>query len=100
MPKAALARPPPTRQTRQKGRLNFLYPGWLPGTSTLWFQSEESGYGHIYLSDGGAARAVTAGKWEASDVEVGRDGRSFWFLCNRNWPGDYECRRPAAPCAR
>ena len=23
---AALARPPPTRQTRQKGRLNFLYP--------------------------------------------------------------------------
>lgn len=27
MPKAALARPLPTRQTRQKGRLNFLYPG-------------------------------------------------------------------------
>ena len=26
MPKAALARPLPTRQTRQKGRLNFLYP--------------------------------------------------------------------------
>ncbi|WP_427197659.1 prolyl oligopeptidase family serine peptidase [Pseudomonas aeruginosa] len=77
--------------------MNFLYPGWLPGTSTLWFQSEESGYGHIYLSDGGAARAVTAGKWEASDVEVGRDGRSFWFLCNRNWPGDYEvCTVPAA----
>nr|BBI40674.1 hypothetical protein [Pseudomonas sp.] len=27
MPKAALARPLPTRQTRQKGRLNFLYAG-------------------------------------------------------------------------
>jgi FKBP-type peptidyl-prolyl cis-trans isomerase SlpA len=27
VPKAALARPLPTRQTRQKGRLNFLYPG-------------------------------------------------------------------------
>ena len=26
MPKAALAWPRPTRQTRQKGRLNFLYP--------------------------------------------------------------------------
>ncbi|WP_427916741.1 peptide-methionine (R)-S-oxide reductase [Stenotrophomonas maltophilia] len=26
MPKAALARPLPTRQTRKKGRLNFLYP--------------------------------------------------------------------------
>ncbi len=30
MPKAALARPPPTRQTRQKGRLNFLYPSYSP----------------------------------------------------------------------
>lgn len=29
MPKAALARPLPTRQTRQKGRLNFLYPAGL-----------------------------------------------------------------------
>lgn len=31
MPKAALARPLPTRQTRQKGRLNFLYPILLIG---------------------------------------------------------------------
>ena len=71
--------------------------GWLPGTSTLWFQSEESGYGHLYLSDGGKPRALTSGKWEASDVQLGRDGRSFWFLCNRSWPGDYEvCTVPAA----
>ena len=28
MPKAALARPLPTRQTRKKGRLNFLYPAF------------------------------------------------------------------------
>lgn len=32
MPKAALARPLPTRQTRQKGRLNFLYPA----TAEFW----------------------------------------------------------------
>src|SRR5690606_14458672 len=31
VPKAALARPLPTRQTRQKGRLNFLYPILLIG---------------------------------------------------------------------
>jgi 3-hydroxybutyrate dehydrogenase len=29
VPKAALARPLPTCQTRKKGRLNFLYP-WTP----------------------------------------------------------------------
>lgn len=29
VPKAALARPLPTRQTRQKGRLNFLYPNLM-----------------------------------------------------------------------
>ncbi|PJJ95635.1 hypothetical protein CO641_14800, partial [Lysobacteraceae bacterium NML91-0213] len=31
VPKAALARPLPTRQTRKKGRLNFLYPILLIG---------------------------------------------------------------------
>ncbi len=39
VPKAALARPLPTRQTRQKGRLNFLYPmfglDWLSLTISL-----------------------------------------------------------------
>lgn len=34
VPKAALARPLPTRQTRQKGRLNFLYPTTISAVSS------------------------------------------------------------------
>lgn len=41
VPKAALARPLPTRQTRQKGRLNFLYPVLCDGKVLM---THEGGY--------------------------------------------------------
>src|SRR5688572_15953438 len=64
--------------------------GWMPG-GALWFQSEQSGYSHLYASDGnGAPRALTSGAWEVSAPRLSPDGSSFWFLCNRTWPGDYE----------
>ncbi|RZA57972.1 hypothetical protein EVY20_12265, partial [Enterobacter hormaechei] len=47
VPKAALARPPPTRQTRQKGRLNFLYPTShydLSATIALSGRKSSNGY--------------------------------------------------------
>ena len=54
--------------------------GWLPDNRTLWYLSEESGYSHLYTQDSAsasAARALTSGKWEASEVrwtsdEIGR----------------------------
>ncbi|MEO6364736.1 MAG: S9 family peptidase, partial [Luteimonas sp.] len=64
--------------------------GWLPDGRTLWFLSEQSGYSHLYASDGGAARALTSGTWEVSSPALSADGRGFYFLCNRQWPGDYE----------
>src|SRR5690606_32143866 len=39
---------------------------------------------------GGTPRALTSGQWEASAPEVSADGRTFYFVCNRQWPGDYE----------
>ncbi len=72
---------------------NFNEFGWLPGNgrNRLWFMSEKSGYGHLYISDApGQARAITSGKWEVSNPRPVRDGRRFFFGCNRNWPGDYE----------
>ena len=71
--------------------------GWLPDGRTLWYLSEEDGYSHLYTLEGGTRRQLTSGKWEASSVEVARDGRSFYFRCNRSWPGDYEvCKLPAS----
>jgi len=69
---------------------NFNDFGWMPDGSTLWLLSEESGYSQLYLAGSGKPRALTSGKWEVSSPVLSRDGRSFYFLCNRNWPGDYE----------
>ncbi|HZH43523.1 MAG TPA: prolyl oligopeptidase family serine peptidase [Lysobacter sp.] len=63
--------------------------GWTPD-NTLWFLSEHGGYSHLYLLDGKTPRALTSGKWEASEPQLSPDGRTFYFLCNRAWPGDYE----------
>lgn len=84
-----------TVQTRHRltdsAWINWVFNdfGWLPD-GALWFLSEQSGYSHLYVSDGGTPRAITSGRWEASDPQLGADGKTFFFLCNRNWPGDYE----------
>lgn len=70
--------------------------GWLPDNRTLWYLSEESGYSHLYTqpASGGAgsspARALTSGKWEASDVRWSHDGSLAYVMCNRALPSDYE----------
>ncbi|UHQ23158.1 S9 family peptidase [Lysobacter sp. 5GHs7-4] len=69
---------------------NFNDFGWT-ADGALWFLSEHSGYSHLYLSEGdGQPRALTSGRWEASAPSLSADGRRFYFVCNRAWPGDYE----------
>ena len=70
--------------------------GWLPD-GTLWYLSEESGYSHLYTLNGSTRTQLTQGRWEASEVQPARDGRAFYFMCNRAQPGDYEvCSVPAS----
>ncbi|GJI98587.1 peptidase S9 [Duganella caerulea] len=65
--------------------------GWQPDNSTLWYQSEESGYAHLYMQTAdGKARALTSGKWETSEIEWNADGSTAYFLCNPKLPGTYE----------
>jgi dipeptidyl aminopeptidase/acylaminoacyl peptidase len=68
--------------------------GWTPSSTSnppqLWLLSEHSGYSHLYVSEGGALRALTSGKWEVSQPQLSPAGDSFFFLCNRKWPGKYE----------
>ena len=76
---------------------NYNDFGWLRDGKTLWFLSEQSGYAHLYASDGGTPRALTSGRWEASSPTLSADGSRLQFLCNRAWPGDYEvCDVPVA----
>jgi dipeptidyl aminopeptidase/acylaminoacyl peptidase len=71
--------------------------GWLPDNGTLWYLSEETGYSHLYtLGVDGRARALTQGKWEATDVQWSADGATAWMLCNRKTPGAYEVCKVSA----
>src|SRR3546814_1477978 len=61
-------------------------------------RADQAGSSHLYLAGAdGKARALPSGKWEVSQPALSPDGRTFHFVCNREWPGDYEvCAVPAA----
>lgn len=71
--------------------------GWLPGGRTLWYLSEESGFSHLYtVVPGQRANRLTSGRWEVSAPQWSPDGVTAYFVCNREWPGDYEvCAVPS-----
>ncbi len=70
--------------------------GWLADDATLWYQSEESGYGHLYVKPpGGAARALTSGAFEVSDPVLSADGRWFYAVTNAESPVAYDVYRVA-----
>lgn len=62
--------------------------GWLPGTETVYYGSEETGYAHLYTvsAAGGPARALTSGKWEVQQADVAPDGRTIYAHTNE---GDF-----------
>ena len=64
--------------------------GWLPGTETVYYGSEETGYAHLYAvpatAGGGPARVLTNGKWEVQEVDVAPDGRTIYLHTNE---GDF-----------
>jgi dipeptidyl aminopeptidase/acylaminoacyl peptidase len=62
--------------------------GWLDNTH-FYFQSEASGYSHIYVVDvtTGAKKQLTNGNWEVSDLKLSADKKSFYFTGNKEHPG-------------
>jgi dipeptidyl aminopeptidase/acylaminoacyl peptidase len=60
--------------------------GWLPGTPTVWFTSERSGWAHVYVAsaEGGEPRALSdaAGRFEVRGVSPSLDGRRFYYHAN------------------
>ena len=62
--------------------------GWIPGTETVFYGSEETGYAHVYTvaAGGGAPRALTSGDWEVQEVDAAPDGRTLYLHTNE---GDF-----------
>jgi dipeptidyl aminopeptidase/acylaminoacyl peptidase len=68
--------------------------GWLNDNRTLWYESEESGYAHLYLKPlNGEARALTHGRFEVSSPQLSEDGRWFYVLSNQVAPYSYDAYR-------
>lgn len=61
--------------------------GWLPDSSRFYFESENSGYAHLMTSTPqGESKALTAGKFEVSDVLLDSPRNRFVFVSSEGSP--------------
>ncbi|MCU0454711.1 MAG: prolyl oligopeptidase family serine peptidase [Bacteroidales bacterium] len=69
--------------------------GWLPDNKTIFFQSEESGYSHLYLLDvtTGQKRALTSGQFEIYSPTLSNDKKTWYFIANETDAGIRELYR-------
>ncbi|RAV30066.1 S9 family peptidase [Sinomicrobium soli] len=64
--------------------------GWLPDNKHIYFQSEESGYSHLYLLDvtTGRKKALTSGAFEVFDPFLSADGTHWYLTTSEVNPGE------------
>lgn len=64
--------------------------GFMPDNRRLWFQSEESGYSHLYTVDvaTGEKKALTSGRFEVYNPEMSSDKKWWYFSSNEVHPGE------------
>ncbi|MCP3931710.1 MAG: prolyl oligopeptidase family serine peptidase [Bacteroidetes bacterium] len=69
--------------------------GWLPDNKTLWFQSEESGYSHLYTInvETGKKKALTSGNYEILNVRLSNDKQTFYITANAEGPHEHHFYR-------
>ncbi|WP_019946223.1 S9 family peptidase [Hymenobacter aerophilus] len=69
--------------------------GWLPDSRQLWFQSEATGYSHLYTYDivSGQKKALTSGNFEIQKTQLSRDGKTWYLLANKTHPGEQHLYR-------
>ena len=76
--------------------INYRYNqfGWLHNSETLYYQSERSGYSHLYLQKPGqAAQALTQGQFVTDDPTLTKDDNYLYYKANKKHPGVYEIYR-------
>ncbi|MEK6476385.1 prolyl oligopeptidase family serine peptidase [Catalinimonas sp. 4WD22] len=61
--------------------------GWLDNEN-IWFQSEESGYSHLYSLNvnSGEKKALTSGEFEVTDVQLSKDKKNFYLVTSEESP--------------
>lgn len=65
--------------------------GFVPKSNTLWYLSEESGYGHLHTrQEDGTHSQITTGKFELRSLTFTREGSKAYVRTNRTHPGIQE----------
>ena len=70
--------------------------GWLKDAQVIYFQSEQSGYSHLYTLDvvTRTKMALTSGNYEVHEVLLSKDSTAFYLSTNMQHPGTrsfYKC---------
>jgi dipeptidyl aminopeptidase/acylaminoacyl peptidase len=66
--------------------------GWMKGDREIYFQSERTGFSHLYAAPfaGGEAKALTSGTWEVESARLSADKSRFFLVTNEGDPGAQE----------
>ncbi len=74
--------------------INFNSVGWID-ENTFWFQSEASGYSHLYTIDVRSAskHQLTSGNYEVQQAQLSRDKKYFYITTNEVHPGEKQFYR-------
>ena len=68
--------------------------GWLNGSDTLYYLSEESGYANLYKKAlNGNAKAMVKGQFEVGDLTLTQQRDYIYYRANKAHPGMYEIYR-------
>jgi len=66
--------------------------GFLKDNETIYFQSEESGFSHLYTLHvlTKKKKQLTDGKWEVRGVKISKDKNYFYISANKSHPGNLD----------
>lgn len=68
--------------------------GWLNNSNTLFYQSEHTGYAHLYVqTPGKAPRALTEGQYIVDEPTLTTDDKWIYYRANKKHPGIFEIYR-------
>ena len=64
--------------------------GWFPNENKIFFQSEITGYSHLYTHslENRKTEQLTSGAFEIHEAKLSRDGTLFYITANKTHPGN------------
>lgn len=65
--------------------------GFMPDGRNFYFQSEKTGFSHLYAVDAetGAQKQLSKGNFEIDNVLLSKTGKYWFFTANKEHPGEY-----------